>query len=123
MSVMVVICVCVFHPTALAGNACLVCGSLPSQREEWGHHVCAVRHGDPERNWNQQSSASLKAPISNSGDGFPNESFSSSDIPNCESVCAPTLSPGWANNGISESTEQNGGGVHFHVSVNYAEEI
>ena len=23
----------------------------------------------------------------------------------------------------SESTEQNGGGVHFHVSVNYAEEI
>lgn len=84
------LCVYLFpYPTALVGNACLVRCGLPSQREKWGHHVCFIRHWDPERNRNQQSPASLKAATSNPRDGFPNKSFSSSDIPNCESVSAP----------------------------------
>lgn len=37
----------------VVGNASLVRGSVPCQREERRHHVGAFRHRDPEGDWNQ----------------------------------------------------------------------
>lgn len=84
-----------FNTTALAGNACLVCGSMQSQREKWCHHVGFIRHWNPKGDWNQQPSAPLKAQTSHPGDGFPHKPFSSSDIANCESMCAPSFPWCW----------------------------
>lgn len=81
------------NTTALAGNACLVCGSMQSQREKWSHHVSFIGHRNPKGDWNQQPSASLKAQTSHPGDGFPHQPFSSSDIAYCESTCALPLLP------------------------------
>lgn len=74
-----------FLSTALARHASLVCCCLPCQCEEWSYYVCSIWYWDPKRNWNQQSSSSLKAPISNPGDGITDESISTSNIQNSES--------------------------------------
>lgn len=82
-----------FLSTALARHASLVRCCLPRQREERSYYVCFVRYRDPKRNWNQQSSSSLKAPISNPGDGITDKSISTSNIQNSESCSANSFFP------------------------------
>lgn len=104
-----------FSTTALVGNACMVCGGMQSQCEKWSHHVGFVRHWNPKRDWNQQPSASLKAQTSHPGDGFPHESFSSSDLAHCESMWTPSSFPCHS----SLNSQSKCDNSHFCVTVSY----
>lgn len=110
-----------FLSTALARHASLVRCCLPCQREERSYYVCFVRYRDPKRNWNQQSSSSLKAPISNPGDGVTDKSISTSNIQNSESCSANSFFPPHPA-GVCRKTfvvrEWLCGNTHFPVSVN-----
>lgn len=52
---------------AVGGHASLVRGSVPRQREERRHNVCAVGHRNPAGDRDQQPSAPAKAPPRHSG--------------------------------------------------------
>lgn len=53
---------------ALGWDACMVCGCLPSKRQEWRHHVGPVRHRDPAGDWHQQPPAQAEAAAGHPGD-------------------------------------------------------
>lgn len=103
-----------FPPSsALAGDACLVRGSLPRQREERCHYVCFVRYWDPERDRHQQSAASLKAAARHPGDGLPHQPFRASHLPNGESALLASPSAARA----APSPRPQSGPMAAHASV------
>ncbi|MEQ2190326.1 hypothetical protein GOODEAATRI_034619, partial [Goodea atripinnis] len=57
----------------VVGNASLVCGGVPCQREEWCHHVRPFGHRDPEGDWNQQPPAQAQTSSGHPGDGLPHQ--------------------------------------------------
>lgn len=67
---------------AVGGHAGLVRGGVPSQREERGHHVGAVRHGDPKRNRNQQPFAPPQAAPGHPGNHVPHQPVSPAHLQN-----------------------------------------
>lgn len=69
---------------ALGGDACLVCGGLPGQCQEWRHHVRLVGHGDPAGDRHQQCPAQAQAPPGHPGDGVTDEPLSSTYLQDCE---------------------------------------
>lgn len=68
---------CASLSVALGGDACLVCGSLSGQCQEWRHHVRPVGHRDPTGDRHQQCPAQAQAPPGHPGDGVPDEPLSS----------------------------------------------
>lgn len=55
---------------AVGRHACVVCGRLPGQCQEWCHHGQLVRHGDPARDRHQQPTAPAQAAPCHPGDGL-----------------------------------------------------
>lgn len=72
----------VFMPPAVGGHACLVCGSLSCQCEEWSHHVSPVRHRDPEGDWHQQPFAPTQTAPGHPGDGLPHQPLCTTHLQN-----------------------------------------
>lgn len=74
----------------MGGHACLVRGCVQSQREERGHHVGAIRHGDPKRDRNQQPPASPQAQIGHPGNHVPHQPLSPAHLQNGTALSPPS---------------------------------
>lgn len=76
---------------ALGWDACLVCGCLPSKRQEWCHHVSPVRHRDPAGDRHQQPSAQAEAAAGHPGDYVTNQPFCPTHIQDGKFTCSYAL--------------------------------